>query len=354
MLVYRIVSSENSLFYVTTTLREQFTVSRLWGMLFAKQTLHSLGIIFSLLIGYKHFPKLQYRQESLPFYLYCSPMSVPNINPCLTTSAYPALRSLLLLSTERSFRGCRLKCLGKRETTMCDYASSAFTPCHDCAVFGRSNVITKHVCSRRPRRVISRRRHVIFGTVEHRNSADTQRGEEERKEIGKSIPRRETEDKQDSTDDRLDHNSLCSSTDASNSRDSPTNSTSSSDGKYADMDLESREKMLELDRLAEEWIGTDINRWHWYENMKSRRNRLTKLVKSQEDSLEKDLNDLRTALTDLDSLLHLGFLDEPNGRITSAGWLVVFLSFAANAALFYAGIRVISAAIEANFPPSTF
>ena len=115
---------------------------------------------------------------------------------------------------------------------------------------------------------------------------------------------------------------------------------------YGDFDPKMRESMLEIDKAAERWIGTDLNRLYWYEDMKARRFRLQKVVKEKEGVLEKDMTELRETLKDLDTLVNVGFLDERTGEITSVGWVVVMLSFLTNVAIFVAVGHVVSKAMR--------
>jgi hypothetical protein len=125
---------------------------------------------------------------------------------------------------------------------------------------------------------------------------------------------------------------------------------------YADWDPETREEMIELDRAAEQWIGTNVHRMYAYESLKAHRAQLQNRVKEQDKSLQEDLAQLRGGLADLDALLGTGLVDSATDEISPAGWGVVGLSLATNVALIVAAVYFLSNASRAAFeyPPSLF
>lgn len=229
----------------------------------------------------------------------------------------------------------------------------AFALASDFGGLGRMRSRALRLCQRRPRR--RQGGHVLVGTLERRNHADSHDGQHNHKQSQGEFDEHKNRDNSSVSESSGDYSSSWSMRESDPPRESSLHNESSlPDDEYGDVDAETDENLAEFDRIAQEWIGSDISRWHWYENMKSRRQRLQKMVKSQEESLQHDLKDLRSALTDLDSTFDVGLLDQQSGKITPAGWFLVTMSFVVNVALFYAGYRFISAAWDLYFPSSPF
>lgn len=119
------------------------------------------------------------------------------------------------------------------------------------------------------------------------------------------------------------------------------------DSYYDDLPPKLRAEFEELDTYATHWIGTDLRRWTWYEQMKARRVQLEATVKSQREEMDGSLGELREALRDLErlfgtdqSLVEGPSKDAEQGRITPTGWSVAlgiaFGSVAVNCLLVYA------------------
>lgn len=82
------------------------------------------------------------------------------------------------------------------------------------------------------------------------------------------------------------------------------------------------QRLADLDKIAEEWIGSNLARWEWYERMKARRRKLMALAKERESELDSDLEELKRLFMEFDALIGTSMLDEEM-RVTAAGWSVV-------------------------------
>lgn len=120
--------------------------------------------------------------------------------------------------------------------------------------------------------------------------------------------------------------------------------------KYAQLDEEERLSMIKLDDFAEDWIGTDIARWEWYERMKARRSRMLKSVRKSEETLDKELGELRKSLMDMETVFGTGFLDEDSNEISALGWTTVALCFALYVAVGYALFGLVASTISSSGP----
>lgn len=123
---------------------------------------------------------------------------------------------------------------------------------------------------------------------------------------------------------------------------------------YAHLAPEERAAMIELDAFAEEWIGCNISRWEWYERMKHRRQRMLDDVRKREAALNREMDELKNALMDLDTLMGLGFISGTDSKITPAGWTAVALVALCNFLIAYTAFELVSNAVMGAFPPSPF
>jgi hypothetical protein len=119
---------------------------------------------------------------------------------------------------------------------------------------------------------------------------------------------------------------------------------------FAGLDDEARAMLVEIDKFASRWIGTNVSRLYFYESLKSK----SKKVQTNEDELQQELSELRDVLSDLEAMFDAGLIDKMTGDIAPAGWALVFVSFAAQVALVFALGRFLANALMIAFPPSPF
>lgn len=123
---------------------------------------------------------------------------------------------------------------------------------------------------------------------------------------------------------------------------------------YAHLDPSEREHMMELDALAEGWIGSSIARWEWYERIKCRRKRMLENMRDKEENVEKELAQLTDALKDLDSLLGTALVDVSSARISPLGWSVVSVVVCVNVFVIYAAFEIVTNVVNSAFPAAPF
>lgn len=83
----------------------------------------------------------------------------------------------------------------------------------------------------------------------------------------------------------------------------------------------------ELDTLAEQWIGADLNRWEWYERMKARREKMMTESRKTDEEMDEGYENLRQTFMEFDAIFGTKLLDNET-RISPYGWsLVVFIMF---------------------------
>lgn len=124
--------------------------------------------------------------------------------------------------------------------------------------------------------------------------------------------------------------------------------------KYAHLPADERAEMIALDQLASGWIGTSIARWEWWELIKSRRERLRTHAKRHEQELSTQLDDLRTVLMQLDTLLGVGLVERDSERISVMGWAMVLAASCANFILAYSAFELVSNTLGAVLPAAPF
>lgn len=108
-----------------------------------------------------------------------------------------------------------------------------------------------------------------------------------------------------------------------------------------DMETEaSLDDIVELDHLAEEWIGSDLARWEWYERLKSRRARLLAAAARNETRLNEEFDTLRRTLMDFDSVFGTTLLDGQS-NVSPTGWGVLVTIMMLYVGLGYAALHVI-------------
>jgi hypothetical protein len=106
-------------------------------------------------------------------------------------------------------------------------------------------------------------------------------------------------------------------------------------------EVEDERVMEELDLFAAEWIGSDLNRWYWYEGMKAKRRQLQQVYESNDEELQGEIDEVRAGLRELDEAVNVGLVDQ-SGKITPAGWTALVLSLALN----IGGIIVLVKSVE--------
>lgn len=77
--------------------------------------------------------------------------------------------------------------------------------------------------------------------------------------------------------------------------------------------------IAELDEAAEQWIGSDLTKWEWYERLKSRRERMTVKMTENESRMEEELQELRRTMLEVDELFGTGMIDS-EANISPFGW----------------------------------
>ena len=83
------------------------------------------------------------------------------------------------------------------------------------------------------------------------------------------------------------------------------------------------EQDAEIDRMAEEWIGSDLARWEWYERLKSRRAKMTRNLVRQEDNLDSEVRKLHRTLLEFDSVFGTELMEGSGTKVSPAGWTLL-------------------------------
>lgn len=117
-----------------------------------------------------------------------------------------------------------------------------------------------------------------------------------------------------------------------------------------DLEPEARESMIELDMLAEQWVGSDLRRWEWYERVKGRRDRLLQVQKETNDQMDEELQDMRGALQDFDDLFGTETIKDNN--VTASGWVLLGFVFMLYGFIGYWAFQLVSSFISTLTPPS--
>lgn len=86
------------------------------------------------------------------------------------------------------------------------------------------------------------------------------------------------------------------------------------------------QRLAELDEIAEEWIGTNLARWEWYERVKARRRKLMAMARERDREFDEELEELKRAFMEIDAVFGTAMLDEDR-KVTVAGWSVVGFVF---------------------------
>lgn len=126
--------------------------------------------------------------------------------------------------------------------------------------------------------------------------------------------------------------------------------------KYAHLTADERAEMIALDQLASGWIGTSIARWEWWERIKARRERLRARTTRHERDISSQIDELRTILLQLDTLLGLGLVERDSDleRISVLGWAMVLAISFANFVVAYSAFHVLSNVLGAVLPSHPF
>lgn len=92
------------------------------------------------------------------------------------------------------------------------------------------------------------------------------------------------------------------------------------------------EDMNEVDAMAEQWIGSNLGRWEWYERLKARRKKLEEREKRGEEAVDREMQELIRAFREIDAVMGTRFINE-TGKVTIVGWSIVVMIFVAYVAL---------------------
>lgn len=93
----------------------------------------------------------------------------------------------------------------------------------------------------------------------------------------------------------------------------------------ADDDLEaaSAVAMQEIDQLAEQWIGSNLARWEWYEHVKARRERMLRASKEKDEKFDEELQELKRTFMEIDAVFGTNMIE--NNKVSAAGWSTVVI-----------------------------
>jgi len=88
----------------------------------------------------------------------------------------------------------------------------------------------------------------------------------------------------------------------------------------------SEREMQQLDREADVWVGTDLDRWYWYEGMKAKRRALQEQLKKSEKEADQSVQDLKQSLRELEALTGFQFLKGSDESFTPLAY-TLFAAF---------------------------
>ncbi|PXF48673.1 hypothetical protein BWQ96_01525 [Gracilariopsis chorda] len=96
----------------------------------------------------------------------------------------------------------------------------------------------------------------------------------------------------------------------------------------------------ELDTLAEQWIGADLNRWEWYERMKARRGKMMTESRKTDEEMDEGYENLRQTFMEFDAVFGTKMLDDET-RISPVGWSIVVITMLLYVLLGYAVVELV-------------
>lgn len=121
----------------------------------------------------------------------------------------------------------------------------------------------------------------------------------------------------------------------------PEQDTSRKREHFLSMEAAETEKSFdEMDELAEEWIGANLGRWEWYERVKSRREKLWSQLRKQEDEVEREYDQLKKTLMDIDVVFGTKLTDG-DATISPMGWGIIVCTMLLYIALGYAFVEIV-------------
>lgn len=82
---------------------------------------------------------------------------------------------------------------------------------------------------------------------------------------------------------------------------------------------QSQQPMSEIDMFAEQWIGSNISRWEWYERYKSRQQKIDQVNLDNKRRLDEEMRLLKNTLMELEDAFCVGLLDEKS-NVSPLGW----------------------------------
>lgn len=119
-----------------------------------------------------------------------------------------------------------------------------------------------------------------------------------------------------------------------------------------DLDPTDLATMAEIDHLAEQWIGSDLGRWEWYERVKARRDRMLLVQKESDEKLGAELQELKRTFMEIDAVFGTNMMK--NNEVSAAGWstvvLVMLLYIVIGYWAFELVVRWLTSLIPSSFP----
>lgn len=96
----------------------------------------------------------------------------------------------------------------------------------------------------------------------------------------------------------------------------------------------------EMDIFAEQWIGTDISRWEWYERYKNRQEKIDKINVENKRRLDEEMTLLKNTLMELEDAFGARLLDEKS-NVSPLGWGIIALIMSSYIAFSYVVIHAL-------------
>lgn len=100
----------------------------------------------------------------------------------------------------------------------------------------------------------------------------------------------------------------------------------------------------ETELFVEQWIGTSISRWEWYERFKCRQQRITAATLDKQRRFDEDMVSLKQSLMELQDVFGPGLVDDQS-NISPLGWGITACIMSTAVAFGYATVHAVVDAI---------
>lgn len=102
--------------------------------------------------------------------------------------------------------------------------------------------------------------------------------------------------------------------------------------------------MSEIDMFAEQWIGSNISRWEWYERYKNRQQKIDQVNVENKRRLDEEMRLLKNTLMELEDAFGTGLLDEES-NVSPLGWGLIACVISTYITLSFVAIHAIVSAM---------